>query len=347
MSRAAAVRAERAEFEAGEAVPASGATPPYAHATVLRDEVVAALAEVPSGWVVDCTLGGGGHSEALLRARPDVRLLGLDRDADALLAAQARLVGFGERFLCAHAPFADVDRVLDRLGIREVAGFIADLGVSSPQLDRADRGFSFRSDGPLDMRMDPSRGEPLRERLLRVRQEDLAVVLREYGDVDRPGRAARVCCEAAAEGVDSTVELAARISRVLPGPSKIHPATRVFQALRIWVNDEIEQLERLLAVAPPRLLPGGVMAVISFHSGEDRVVKHTFRALAPRHGEFELPVRKSIEADVVEVSVNPRARSARLRLLRRPLADAFDAVADAGDDGDEGPAFDLDEEGGR
>lgn len=347
MNLARAVGALPIEAERPAVAPGCGATLPYAHATVLRAEVVAALAAVPSGWVVDCTLGGGGHSEALLQARPDLRLLGLDRDADALLAAQARLAGFGERFLCAHAPFADIGRVLERLGIGQLAGVIADLGVSSPQLDRADRGFSFRSDGPLDMRMDPSRGEPLRERLLRIRQEDLAVVLRDYGDVDRPGRAARVCCEAAAEGVDSTVELAARISRVLPGPSKIHPATRVFQALRIWVNDEIEQLERLLVVAPARLLPGGVLAVIAFHSGEDRVVKHALRALAPRNGEFELPVRKSIEADLAEVAVNPRARSARLRLLRRRPPDALDVGAEADGDVDDGLGCDRVEGGSR
>ena len=294
----------------------------FSHVTVLLRPTLDALVDVPAGWVVDCTLGGGGHTEGILRARSDLRVLGLDRDAEALAAATARLSPFGDRFVGVHAAFADVAEVLDTRGLAQVSAVVADLGVSSPQLDRPERGFSFRFDGPLDMRMDPSQGESLLEMLQQVRQPELVEILRELGDVDRPGRAARVICEAIEEGVEGTAELAARVARVLPGPSRIHPATRVFQALRMWVNDEAGQLERLIATVPERLLPGGVLAVISFHSGEDRIVKHAMRELAPRGGAFWLPTRKPIEADADEVGHNPRARSARLRLLARRLEDA-------------------------
>ena len=296
--------------------------PDFAHITVLLGPTLDALAAVPAGWVVDCTLGGGGHSEGILRARPDLRVLGLDRDEVALAAASARLAPFGDRFVGVHAAFADVTDVLDARGLDRVSAAVADLGVSSPQLDRPERGFSFRFDGPLDMRMDPSRGESLLDKLRAVRQPELVEILRELGDVDRPGRAARVICEAIDEGVEGTAELAARVARVLPGPSRIHPATRVFQALRMWVNDEAGQLARLIETLPARLAPGGVLAIISFHSGEDRIVKHAMRELAPRGGEFWLPSRKPIDADAVEVGHNPRARSARLRLLARRPEDA-------------------------
>lgn len=295
----------------------------------MRDEVVAALAGVPAGWIVDATLGGGGHSEALLRAREDVTILGLDRDQEALAAAAQRLAPYAGRVRLWHGPFGAVAQALEVHGIAGVSGVIADLGVSSAQLDRGSRGFSFRFDGPLDMRMDQSTGARLVELLGSVRQEELAGILRGYGDVDRPGRAARVICEAIAEGVDSTAELATRVARVLPGPSRIHPATQVFQALRMWVNDEAGELHKLLAAIPPRLVPGGVMAVVSFHSGEDRLVKHGLRALVAADRALTLPTRRAIFVSDAEAASNPRARSARLRLLARvsePRQDAREAL---------------------
>ncbi len=285
----------------------------------MADEVVAALSTVPGGVVVDCTLGGGGHTEAILRSRTDLRVIGLDRDLDALKAATARLQPFADRFVAVHRRFGAIDDVLAEQGVAAVAGIVADLGVSSPQLERGERGFSIRNDGPLDMRMDASSGEPLIDRLRRVRSDELADILWSYGDVQRSRRVARAIEEAIAEGVETTAALAAHVARALPGPSRTHPATRVFQALRIWVNDEIGEVEALLAQAPAHLLPGGVLAVISFHSGEDRVVKHAMRQIAPRDSDFELVTRKSIEPEDVEVEGNPRARSARLRLLRRRI----------------------------
>ncbi|MCB9738160.1 MAG: 16S rRNA (cytosine(1402)-N(4))-methyltransferase RsmH [Deltaproteobacteria bacterium] len=289
----------------------------FQHITVLRDEVVAALGETPAGWVVDCTLGGGGHSEAMLQARADHSVLGLDRDPDALAAATARLAPFGPRFVARQSTFGALGEVCAERGLSAVAGVVADLGVSSPQLDRPERGFSFREDGPLDMRMDPTSGEPVLELLRRARAEELADVLYHYGDVERSRRLSRIIVEAIGEGVSGTSELAARIARAVPGRPKIHPATRVFQALRIWVNDELGEVERLMAAAPALLHPGGVLAVISFHSGEDRIVKHAMRALAPKDGEFELVTRKSEQPSEAETARNPRARSARLRILRR------------------------------
>ncbi|MEY3013137.1 MAG: hypothetical protein RIT45_1872 [Pseudomonadota bacterium] len=293
----------------------------FEHVTVLRDEVVQALTGVPAGLVVDCTLGGGGHSEALLASRDDIGVLGLDRDPRAIAAATERLAPFGERFTCRQQRFGELRQACEAMQTGALAGVVADLGVSSPQLDDGDRGFSFRFDGPLDMRMDPTSGEPVLELLRRTRAADLAVVLYYYGDVERSRRLAKVVLEAIGEGVSGTAELAARIARAVPGRPKIHPATRVFQALRIWVNDELGEVETLLADAPALLAPGGVLAVISFHSGEDRIVKHAMRALAPKDGEFELVTRKSVEPSAAEVERNPRARSARLRLLRRRSPD--------------------------
>lgn len=289
----------------------------FDHVTVLRREVADALADVPAGVVVDCTLGGGGHSEAILQARDDVQVIGLDRDPSAIAAATARLAPFGPRFRAQQRRFSELDAACDQAGVTALSGVVADLGVSSPQLDQPERGFSFRAGGPLDMRMDPTTGEPVLALLQRTRAAELADVLYHYGDVERSRRLAKVVLDAVGEGVDDTAELAARIARAVPGRPKIHPATRVFQALRIWVNDELGEVERLLEAAPARLAPGGVLAVISFHSGEDRIVKHGLRALAPRGADFELPTRRSIEPSDAEVQANPRARSARLRLLRR------------------------------
>lgn len=290
----------------------------FEHVTVLRDAVVAMLESGPAGLVVDCTLGGGGHSEALLEAREDWHVLGLDRDEQALAAARDRLARFGRRFTAVHAPFSSLGEVLDARGQQTIAGLVADLGVSSHQLDVPERGFSFRTPGPLDMRMDTSRGAPLRERLEGMDVRELADVLYAYGDVRASIRAAKAVLYALADGVDDTAALAERIARRLPKRGRIHPATQVFQALRIWVNDELGELDALLDVAPTRLAPDATMAVISFHSGEDRQVKQRFRVLGPKRGGAFAQVRRSVaKPGAAEQSLNPRARSARLRGLTR------------------------------
>lgn len=298
----------------------------FSHITVLQQEVVDALAAVPGGWIADCTLGGGGHSEAMLRQLPNARVLGLDRDQRALAAASARLQQFGDRFVPIHAAFSELTAVCKTRGLTELAGVVADLGVSSHQVDTAERGFSFRHDGPLDMRMDISSGLPLQDRLAGVSKQDLADVLYYYGDIRASHRVADAILDAWQDGVCTTSALAERVSAVLPRGGKTHPATLVFQALRMWVNDEMGELETLLTAAPELLVPGGVFAVISFHSGEDRAVKQVFRDLAPRKDSpFQRPSRKPQLPTDEETRENPRARSAKLRLLRRSHPD--DAAA--------------------
>lgn len=313
----------------------------FSHVTVLLHEAVQALTLAPawaeeigdSGptpWIADCTLGGGGHSLALLQALPRARLLAFDRDPQALTAAAERLAAYGDRVEYVHAPFAELAGECQRRGIAQLYGIVADLGVSSHQFDTAARGFSFRMDGPLDMRMDPSRGPTVLELLGDVRLEDLADVLYAYGDIRRSIGTARIVLEEVAKGAVTTLALAERLAARLGrdgGKSKIHPATQVFQALRIWVNGELDQLEALLAQGPGLLADGAALAVISFHSGEDRLVKHRFAELAKRGGDFALPERKPMVAGEAELSANPRARSAKLRVLQRRLA-----VMDEGED---------------
>lgn len=290
----------------------------FHHVTVLGAASVDALAQVPAGWVIDCTLGGGGHSELVLQRLDHVRVLGLDRDPAALSAARERLAGYGDRFKAVHASFAELAQVCAEEGITQLSGLIADLGVSSHQLDTFERGFSFRADGPLDMRMDTTRGETLADKLAQTSKRELADVLYYYGDERASHRVADAILAAFGDGVRGTAELADRIAAVLPRGGKIHPATRSFQALRMWVNEEIEQLERLVATAPGLLAPAGVMAIISFHSGEDRVVKQVFREFAKgKYGDYELPHRKPLLPSAEESAHNPRARSAKLRTLRR------------------------------
>ncbi len=268
-------------------------------------------------WVVDCTLGGGGHSEAILQALPQVRLLGLDRDPAALQAATARLVNFGDRFVCEHAEFAELQQVWARRQLPPLLAVVADLGVSSHQFDRPERGFSLRLDGPLDMRMDPSRGPTALELLADVRLEDLADVLYEYGDIQRSIGTARILLEEVQAGATTTARLADRLAARLGRSRSIHPATQVFQALRVWVNGEYRQVRALLAQAPGLLAPGGALAVISFHSGEDRPVKQTMAELGKRGGEFWLPQRKPVLPSEQEQQQNSRSRSAKLRVLHK------------------------------
>ncbi len=298
----------------------------FLHRTVLLDEAVALLAPAPGRVVVDCTLGGGGHSEALLAAGCTV--IGMDRDPRAHASAGARLSRFGAAFIPVKRPFSQICKALAELGISEVDGVLADLGVSSPQLDHADRGFSFMREGPLDMRMGDV-GETCAEYLARVDEGELVRVLFEYGEERHSRRIARAIL--AALPLSTTTELAAVVEVAMPKgkPSRIHPATRSFQALRIVVNDEVGELETLLQALPQVLKVGGRAAIISFHSLEDRPVKRRFRHLASvdspkdpygnptRAPTVRLITRKATVASAVAAKDNPRARSARLRALER------------------------------
>lgn len=299
----------------------------FRHETVLLDEAVRALQVADGGVWLDCTTGGGGHTEALLDAcGPTGRVVGLDRDLDALAAAGARLARFGERFVPVHTPFGAAVDALAAAGIGPVNGLVADLGVSSHQLDTAERGFSFMREGPLDLRMDRTSGVPASAWIDDADQATLVQVLRELGEERHAKLIARVMV--ADRPFATTTELAALIERVVPGRrGRIHPATRTFQALRIAVNDELGQLDQLLDSLMTLLAPGARAAIISFHSLEDRRVKRRFRQLAgedsPRDGyghpteapQARMIGRKAVQAS--DVATNPRARSARMRVLER------------------------------
>jgi 16S rRNA (cytosine1402-N4)-methyltransferase len=297
------------------------------HLSVLLEEAMAWLAPKPGGRYCDATLGAGGHAFAVLeRSSPDGRVIGLDRDPAALATAGARLESFGERVSLVHARFSDARAVLERLGMIPVDGFLVDLGVSSPQLDRPERGFSFRTDGPLDMRMDPTTGETAAELLRRVDEDELTRIIREQGEERHAARVARAIIEARRAGpVETTGKLAAIVARAIPRHEYgKNPATRTFQALRITVNDELGEIERFLDVAADCLRPGGRLVVIAFHSLEDRIVKRRLRQLAGRGGagSSDPAVLRLLTKHVVvpgdeERRSNPRARSARLRAAER------------------------------
>ncbi|HSB20612.1 MAG TPA: 16S rRNA (cytosine(1402)-N(4))-methyltransferase RsmH [Anaeromyxobacteraceae bacterium] len=304
----------------------------YRHEPVLSREVVEILRPEPGRLLLDCTLGGGGHAELLLERGAQV--IGVDRDPRAVAAARARLARYGEAFRAVRADFRDARGVLGALGIGEVDGALADLGVSSPQLDEAGRGFSFSRPGPLDMRMG-SEGETLAELLARVDERELAGILRRYGEEPFARPVARAIKRAVASGEPlDTARLAEVVARAIPRrswPHRIHPATRTFQALRIAVNDELGSLAAWLESLPRLVKVGGRAAAISFHSLEDRMVKERFRALTRACTcPPDLPVcacgalaafapvtRKAIVAGEAEVAANPRARSARLRAVER------------------------------
>jgi len=295
----------------------------FEHASVLLAETVAALAPADGDVIVDCTVGGGGHAEALLETAA-CRVIGLDRDPAAVAAASARLVRFGDRFVAVRARFSELAEVLDALGLGPVQGILADLGVSSPQLDEADRGFSFQQDGPIDMRMDPDAPVSAADLVNDWPETDLADVIYRYGEERRSRAVARAIV--AGRPWTSTHALAEAVARVVGrGKGRIHPATRTFQGLRIAVNDELGELERLLPTAVERLAPGGRLAVISFHSLEDRIVKRFVAEQTGRTaerdpwgnpmGEIRLRDARSIAPDSNDP--NPRARSARLRCATR------------------------------
>ena len=305
----------------------SQAAPGFDHLPVLAQQVLEAFAE-PAGslalpsdpggsppLLIDCTLGGGGHSALLLEAHPDWQLIGLDQDPTARAAATAQLAPYGERVRIEAANFG---AWTPPAGRRAVA-VLADLGVSSPQLDRAERGFSFRAEGPIDMRMNPEAGESAAELLDRLEEGALADLLFQFGDERLSRRIARRLVaerEAKPWRERTTAELAYAVAGCYPPKARhgrIHPATRSFQALRIAVNDELGALDRLLRHAPDWLVPGGLLAIISFHSLEDRRVKTSFLA----DERLERVTRKPLVADAGEADLNPRSRSAKLRVARR------------------------------
>lgn len=306
----------------------------FVHEPVLAKEVVEVLRPRPGELFLDGTLGGGGHTGLLLAA--GARVIALDRDPRALAAATARLARFGEAFRAVRSDFRDAPAVLAALGIAGVDGALVDLGVSSPQLDEASRGFSFSRPGPLDMRMGEE-GETLEDLLRRIDERELARILDEYGEepfarpVARAVKAAVAAADAAGERLD-TAALAEAVAKAIPRkawPKRIHPATRTFQALRIAVNDELGALAAWLDGLPGLLNPGGRAAAISFHSLEDRMVKERFRALTQActcppdlpicacgaKAGFAPVTRKAIQASDEETARNPRARSARLRAV--------------------------------
>lgn len=288
------------------------------HAPVLVAEVVSILAPRTEGVYVDCTVGLGGHTAALLTAGAG-RVIGIDRDARALSEARVRLGADRDRVEFVHADYRDLPAVLRERGVAQVAGILADLGVSSMQLDDASRGFSFRVSGPLDMRMDPSRGPSLGDRLADVDEVTLADVIWRFGEERRSRRVARAIVAARDRGeLDTTLALASAVRRGVGAGSwqRIDPATRTFQALRIWVNGELDGLDQFVDAAVAALRSGGRLAIIAFHSLEDRVVKHAMRRLAAAGTVIPLTKRPTIPGDA-EIAANPRARSARLRAVEK------------------------------
>ena len=303
----------------------------FEHEPVMRDEIVDVFEAVPAGVLLDATLGGGGHSEALLNSRADCSILGLDRDPAALAAATERLARFGDRVSTYRCRFDRLDEAMTAMNIPSLSGALFDLGVSSPQLDRAERGFSYRHDGPVDMRMDPDAPWSADDVVNGYPERQLADVIKRLGDERFARRIAAAIV--AARPIQTTTELAATVTAAIPAPARRtggHPAKRTFQAIRIEVNSELDVLPDAIDAAIDRVVPEGRLAVLSYHSGEDRIVKERFR-LASGACECppELPCvcgavqtvrvvrripRTPSERERVE---NRRAASARLRVVER------------------------------
>ena len=303
---------------------------PFYHAPVMQDEVINLLAPVPGRVILDGTLGGGGHAEAILQAGS--RLIGLDQDAAALLQCRERFARFQPAPVLVEANFASLGPVLDEAGVHQVDGILLDLGVSSRQLEEGERGFSFMRDGPLDMRMGHRNPMTAAELVNGASQDELTKIFRLYGEEPAAHRVAiAIVRQRALQRIERTVELAAIIEKVIPRRGPRHPATRIFQALRMAVNAELASLQSALEASITHLRPGGRLAVITFHSLEDRIVKRFFKEttaptidrpewpaprLNPRHF-FNLITKPSLAPSESEMSVNPRARSARLRVAER------------------------------
>jgi 16S rRNA (cytosine1402-N4)-methyltransferase len=312
--------------------------PDFAHRPVMADEIVELFAPVPAGWLVDATLGGAGHATALLEAHAQLKVLGVDQDPDALAAAGARLERFGARARTARARFDSLAEVVaDEVPAGEpVVGALFDLGVSSPQLDRADRGFSYRLDAPLDMRMDPDAPRSADDVVNRYAEADLARVLRVYGDERFATRIAKAVV--AARPVHTTGELAELVRNAIPAAARRkggHPAKRTFQAIRIEVNEELDVLPVALDAAIEVLAPGGRIAVLSYHSGEDRIVKAVLReaetggctcppglpCVCGATPTLRLLRRGGRTPSAAELERNPRSESARLRSAEKLAVD--------------------------
>jgi 16S rRNA (cytosine1402-N4)-methyltransferase len=304
----------------------------FAHEPVMLNEVTDVLADVPDGYVVDATLGGAGHAAALLAANAHISLVGIDQDQMALGAARSRLAPHGDRVTLHHQRFDGLADVMRTLGIEEISGCLFDLGVSSPQLDLAGRGFSFRNDGPLDMRMDQRTTTTAADLVNGLDERALVSVLRRNGDEPHARRIARAVV--AARPINSTAELADIIRSAVPAAARRkggHPARRSFQALRIEVNQELEILDDAVAQAIALLSPRGRCAVLAYHSGEDRIVKHRFRDAAgekppPRpdlppppgyEAEVRLLWRGARKPSAEEIARNPRAEAARFRAVEK------------------------------
>ncbi len=281
----------------------------FLHIPVLSQEIIAGLEVVAGGWYLDATTGGGGHSELILQAAPDVNLVALDRDTQALDAAKVRLAPYRDSVKFWHGNYADYQPLEQRFD-----GIIADLGVSSVQLDLAERGFSFRNEAPLDMRMDRSQPTTAADLVNQTSEVELAKIIFTYGEERMSRQIARDIV--AQRPFTTTTQLAYTIGGAVPKSyryGRIHPATRTFQALRIAVNQELSSLEKFLAVAPTWLKPAGKIGLISFHSLEDRLVKHTLR----ENEGLKVLTKKPIIATDAEINANPRARSAKLRWAMR------------------------------
>ena len=308
----------------------------FHHVSVLADEVMHYLAPMPGGVYVDGTLGGAGHAGRILEAiAPDGVLVGIDRDPAAIAVARERLAPFGDRAQIVHGSFGDLATHLAGLGIGAIDGLLLDLGVSSHQLDAPERGFSFQTDAPLDMRMDTTTGVTAAELVNTLSHGELARIIREFGEDRWAGRIASFICTAREEDTTwTTGRLAELVKGAIPRKvweERIHPATRTFQALRIAVNGELEQLEAGLTAGIAMLRPGGRAVVISFHSLEDRIVKNTFRTLAVgcvcpkglpvcqcgKVPEVKVLTNRPVTAGSVELAENPRARSAKLRAAEK------------------------------
>lgn len=301
----------------------------------MPNEVLQWLNPVADGIYLDGTLGGAGHARLVLDSAQGIRLIGLDRDPAALKAAALVLAAYGESVSLHHATFDQADQVLQQLGVAALDGMLLDLGVSSHQLDTPERGFSFRYDAPLDMRMNPTEGMTAADVVNTTDEAELVRIFFQYGEERYSRRIARKIVEQRSESpLSQTLELAELVRQAIPGgnrPTRIHPATRVFQALRIYVNDELGQVERGVAAAIELLKPGGRLVVISFHSLEDRIVKHLFRDKAqgcicpPRmpvcqcHHKplVKVLTRKGVKAQAAEIEQNVRSRSAVLRAVER------------------------------
>jgi len=310
----------------------------FAHEPVMVDEIVAVFATVPPGTVLDATIGGGGHAAAILDEYPALSVLGIDRDDQALAAAGERLARFGDRVTAAHGRFDGIRDVMREHDVDSLSGALFDLGVSSPQLDRAARGFSYRNEGPLDMRMDRTQPWAASDVVNGYELDELAHLIRRYGDERFASRIAKAIV--AARPIETTTELAAVVSAAIPAAARRtggHPAKRTFQAIRIEVNAELDVLPDAIDQAIDATVPQGRIAVLTYHSGEDRIVKERF--VNATTGNCECPpglpcvcgavptarrVRMPRTPTPSQAEANPRARSARLRVVERVAPAALD-----------------------